>query len=248
MLSSIAIAALIFTSPVTTTPVGEPGTTSIPLDKCGSLSKDQCPPPVLAPIEGTNETETEDSLVTNGRNKPFCIQQKEPLIDEQEALFFSGACPNKYTGAITWAPLISKTWITEGTLNIESNAAYTGRMMIHSEANLITGSPETVKHWWSNVPGSEPCNAKFCDPADYYTFPCSSPPSVSFTFGGKEFPISFADFNLGPADSTGISCVGAVTGLGGAPKDAWVVGENFVKNIYTVFDEVNSRVGFATPA
>ncbi|CAE6440683.1 unnamed protein product [Rhizoctonia solani] len=275
MLASIAVATLAFTGSIVAVPVGEPKhqrggtcsgshsvehfkllpetpetdhlcrytrTAATPLDKRGSPFKDD----LVGRIEGTNETEMGHVLFGPARNKPYIERQKELLIDEQSKLFLGGTDPSKYAGAITWAPLISKTWVTEGTLNVESTAAYTGRMIIHSDENLIVGSLETVKHWWSNVPGSEPCDTKFWNPVCYYTFPCSSPPSVGFNIGGKKFSVSPEDFNLGPTNNTGIACTGANVGFEAAPEDTWVVGGRFVKNLHTVFDEANSRVGLAT--
>lgn len=77
---------------------------------------------------------------------------------------------------------------------------------------------------------------------------------IAFTFGGKTWAVSPADFNLGRVDSTG-NCLGAVFSLdtdsgrtrpGGPKLPDYIVGDTFLKNMYTVFRYENPRaVGFA---
>jgi len=60
---------------------------------------------------------------------------------------------------------------------------------------IIVGPTATVKAFWAKVPGSATCSTSVCGATGYYTFPCASAPSISFTFGGVSFPIAAADFN-----------------------------------------------------
>jgi hypothetical protein len=50
---------------------------------------------------------------------------------------------------------------------------------------------------------------------------------------------------VGSIDYFGETCVGAIASSDGVPDNAWIVGDAFMRNVYTVFDEANSRVGFA---
>jgi cathepsin D len=59
------------------------------------------------------------------------------------------------------------------------------------------------------------------------------------TFGGKTWPVSSGDMNLGPENSGSNSCLGGIfdlgaqTGFSGGP--AWVVGDTFlVSTIFSV--------------
>lgn len=86
-------------------------------------------------------------------------------------------------------------------------------------------------------------------------------PNVSITIGGKPFPISAETFNLGSYNSSGNSCIGAIAATGslggmllsvmGAFSDAhrnldtWIMGDVFMRNVYSVFDVGQLRVGFA---
>ena len=67
------------------------------------------------------------------------------------------------------------------------------------------------------------------------------------TFGSSSiaWPISNADFNLMQASST--ACVGAFFALdtSGTSAPPWIVGDTFLKNVYSVFRASPPSVGFA---
>ncbi|KAG9122595.1 Type I transmembrane sorting receptor [Ceratobasidium sp. 392] len=163
-------------------------------------------------------------------------------------LYLGGVDAAKYTGSITYVSLTSKTyWLTTGSSSVGSTVGYSGAMIIDSGTTIIVGPTSSVKTWWSKVPNSAACSTSVCGTTGYYTYLCASPPTVSFTFGGKSFTIPSADFNLGTVDNAGTRCVGAIVGTSGVPDNAWIVGDTLMKQTYTVFDETNGRVGFATP-
>ncbi|KAF7350723.1 Aspartic peptidase A1 [Mycena sanguinolenta] len=71
----------------------------------------------------------------------------------------------------------------------------------------------------------------------------SSLPDVSFTFGGKRFPLAASDYIL---DVQGIcisSFVGTDIDVGGP---LWVIGDVFLRKYFTVYDLGRNAVGFAT--
>ncbi|KAF8593697.1 acid protease [Ceratobasidium sp. AG-I] len=170
------------------------------------------------------------------------------LATSGSELYLGGVDTAKYTGTITYAALTSKTyWLTTGSSSVGSTLGYSGAMIIDSGTTIIVGPTSTVATWWSKVPNYAACSTSVCGTTGYYTYLCASPPTVSFTFNGKSFTIPSADFNLGTADNAGTRCVGAIVGTSGVPDNAWIVGDTLMKQTYTIFDETNSRVGFATP-
>lgn len=63
--------------------------------------------------------------------------------------------------------------------------------------------------------------------------PVSASVSLSFTFGGIEYPMRSTDFNNGATSSSGRTCVGAIFALesqGG--RDTIIIGDAFLKNVY----------------
>lgn len=53
---------------------------------------------------------------------------------------------------------------------------------------------------------------------------------------------------VGTTDKTKKTCVGTVAGIDREPGSGWIVGAPLLRNVYTVFDATNSRIGFAKPA
>lgn len=53
---------------------------------------------------------------------------------------------------------------------------------------------------------------------------------------------------VGTTDDSKKTCVGGLFGFDGLPDSSWIVGDIFLKHVYSIFDEGESRVGFATLA
>jgi cathepsin D len=98
--------------------------------------------------------------------------------------------------------------------------------------------------------------------------PCNKFPSISFTFGGRSFPISPSSLNRGRVSPDSNQCVCGIVGivahtgeklfqLASRCRDIfvltfpfpeiafWIIGDIFLLNVYTTFDVENLRVGFA---
>jgi hypothetical protein len=81
---------------------------------------------------------------------------------------------------------------------------------------------------------------------------CSTTVNVAMSFGGQSWAISSDDFKL--AQISNGECLGAIfvysTGSGGSNSGspAWIVGDTFLKNVYSVFRANPASVGFAAIA
>jgi hypothetical protein len=73
---------------------------------------------------------------------------------------------------------------------------------------------------------------------------CSTTVTVALSFGGNTWPISPNDFKLTEISSG--QCLGSVFIFSAtANSPAWIVGDTFLKNVYTVFRANPASVGFA---
>ncbi|KAG8753205.1 Type I transmembrane sorting receptor [Ceratobasidium sp. 428] len=167
------------------------------------------------------------------------------LASTGSELFIGGTNSALFTGDITFSPLTSKTfWLTNGAATAGDQEAYSGGMIIDSGTTLIVGPKDSVDSFWKAA-GGEQCDAKVCGGDGFYTYDCASPPSVAFDFGKDSFAMSPDTLTIGATDDSKKTCVGAIMATDGVPNDAWIVGDAFMRNVYTVFDADNAQVGFA---
>ncbi|KAJ7353360.1 hypothetical protein DFH08DRAFT_956428 [Mycena albidolilacea] len=103
--------------------------------------------------------------------------------------------------------------------------------------------PDVVAEAYGQVPGS----AVFDSQSGLYSFPCDTPPEIAFNWGGKDWVISAANINLGLAEEGLSQCVGALAGQDiGLSSNVWLLGDSFMKNVYSVVDFDANTVRFAS--
>ncbi|KAG9003878.1 Type I transmembrane sorting receptor [Tulasnella sp. 427] len=163
-------------------------------------------------------------------------------------------CTNsaKYTGSIAYYALDSSA--TSGTQyywNIKSGGfSYNGgsstgsfSAVIDSGTTLIYIPTAAAKKLYAAIPGAK--DASSTVGAGFYTYPCSSSlGAITISFGSTKYAINPADFNLGPVSSGSSSCVGGIVGEDVGSGLA-IIGDEFMKNWYSVFNYSAGTVGFA---
>ncbi|KIP07605.1 hypothetical protein PHLGIDRAFT_511640 [Phlebiopsis gigantea 11061_1 CR5-6] len=168
------------------------------------------------------------------------------LASSGSTLFFGGTDTSKYVGSIEYHAIDASTgfWQATGAKSVVgSKSPNTGfETIIDSGTTIIYGPPAAVRTLYASISGS-----KVYDSSNgYYSYPCASPPTVGFSWGGKTWAISSANFNLGQTSSGSASCVGAIAGSNlGLGDNVWLLGDSFMKNVYTVFSFDKNAVGFA---
>ncbi|KAF8842383.1 acid protease [Paxillus ammoniavirescens] len=154
-----------------------------------------------------------------------------------------------YTGQIDFQnlPTTPSYWILPMTeLTVQGNAISipTGSASysaIDTGTTLIGGPPSVIQAIYAQVPGSQPGTGNW---EGYYIYPCTTPVNVAISFGGPSWPVSPADFQLTKVSSS--QCVGAFFELNtGSSAPEWIVGDTFLKNVYSVFRYSPPSIGFA---
>jgi cathepsin D len=185
------------------------------------------------------------TLVSEGKTTAGSFSFK--LSTSGSELFLGGTNPAKFTGSFTFAPVT-----TVGFWQVNLAAASVGgkalvsnlQGIIDTGTTLIVGDTATVNTFFKSITGAK--DATNTVGAGFFTGPCNSIPTVSLTFGGKAFTIDPTILNLGQVSST--LCVPGITGGDIGFTNTWIVGDLFLRNVYTQFDVTNTRVGFATLA
>ncbi|TRM65588.1 aspartic peptidase domain-containing protein, partial [Schizophyllum amplum] len=168
------------------------------------------------------------------------------MASEGSELFLGGTNTELYTGDFEYHATDPSEgyWLTTGaTLNVNGVAAASNfETIIDSGTTIMYGPPDVIKEVYANIEGS----GAYDESSGLYTFPCDSAPSVAFNWGGQDWEVSADNFNLGQTEQGSSQCVGSLAGQDlGLGDNTWLIGDAFMKNVYTVFDFDQNAVGFA---
>ncbi|KAG2139040.1 aspartic peptidase domain-containing protein [Suillus clintonianus] len=165
------------------------------------------------------------------------------LASSGSELHLGGVNSALYKGSFTYAPVTKQAfWQIDGDgIWINGNQIVkTFSAIVDTGTTLIVGNSSVVSQFYAAI-----TNATEVQPG-IYTLPCNAIPNMSITIGGKAFPLSTDTFNKGPTDSSGKICIGGVQGSDSVGDQfQWILGDVFMRNVYTAFDVGNSRIGFA---
>ncbi|KAH7919913.1 acid protease [Leucogyrophana mollusca] len=112
--------------------------------------------------------------------------------------------------------------------------------IVDSGTSTISGDPASVEKLYAAVGGVSIGNGM-------YAYPCDSTPNLTFQIGGKSIAIAPEWINGGfytDGENGEALCLGQISGSD-STGTLWVLGDVFMRNVYTVFDVGNTRIGFA---
>lgn len=156
------------------------------------------------------------------------------------AISFGEADSTRYTGDIKYYPIAANTegdWaLAIGDVGIgSSKAGITGRVAyIDTGTSFIFGPPDDVKKLHALIPGATSSDDST------WTVPCDTKSSASFTFGTDTYNISPKDW-VSPIVN-GV-CTSNIYGVSVVDEKSWLIGDTFLKNVYSVFDYDKPRLG-----
>ncbi|KAJ8594783.1 acid protease [Rhizopogon salebrosus TDB-379] len=208
-------------------------------------------------IASSGHTPFWETLVTSGAwTDPVMAFQLTRFVnattvnsEEPGGSFTMGFVNNSlYTGDIDWQNVQSPPtyWILPMTsLTVQGNSittsSSTSLSAIDTGTTLVGGPSSVIQSIYQQIPGSAPGSGNW---QGYWTYPCSTQVNMAISFGGPSWPVAPADFRLTSLSSS--QCIGAFFELStGGSAPSWIVGDTFLKNVYSVFRYNPASVGFA---
>ncbi len=153
---------------------------------------------------------------------------------------FGAPDSSKFSGDLSYIDSVS----TDGLWEIPADGAgvdgqslgFTGKTaIIDTGTSYILMPPEDAKALHAKLPGSE-------NSGETYNIPCDTNLPVQFIFSGVTYDVSPKDY-VGKPDKTGKTCSSNIIGHQSFGPDAWLLGDVYLKNVYTVFDFDKDRIG-----
>lgn len=132
-----------------------------------------------------------------------------------------------------WEIPVSDASVDGKTLGLQGKNA-----IMDTGTSYILMPPADALAIHSPIPG-------FAQSGETFSVPCDTTASLAFVFGQTSYNISAADWLGGKLDS-GL-CRSNIVGRQTFNESQWLVGDVFLKNVYSVFDFDGSRVGLGTP-
>ncbi|KAK6535121.1 hypothetical protein TWF694_001603 [Orbilia ellipsospora] len=121
------------------------------------------------------------------------------------------------------------------------NIDFGGRsVIIDTGTALILIPPNDALKLHQHIPGTK-------SNGETFYIPCDTQLSLEFQFGNDKYSISFRDYVGAKIDSAGTLCLSLIVGRSVVRDGAWLIGDVFLRNVYSVFDMDNLRIGLGMP-
>ncbi|KAG1856649.1 acid protease [Suillus subalutaceus] len=162
------------------------------------------------------------------------------LASSGSELYVGGVNSTLYYGPFTYLPVIQQGYwqVTGDAIGIDGKEIVnTFSAIVDTGTTLILGDTSYVSQLYAVINATEVGGG-------VYSLPCDAMPNVTITLGGKSFALSAETFNFGKYGSSGNTCLGGIAGSDGL-GDQWILGDVFLRNVYTAFNVGNTSVGFA---
>ncbi|RPB04184.1 acid protease [Choiromyces venosus 120613-1] len=148
-----------------------------------------------------------------------------------------------FEGQLNFIPSVSQHGLWEikvDDISIDGRGAgLSGRTaVIDSGTSLVLLPPADALKLHAIIPGAE-------TNGDTFAVPCDTTSNIEFTFGGVKYKVPPQDYVSDKINAEKNICQSLVAGRQILGKNMWLLGDVFLKNVYSVFDLDNGRVGLA---
>ncbi|KAF3097879.1 hypothetical protein TWF569_011461 [Orbilia oligospora] len=113
-------------------------------------------------------------------------------------------------------------------------------VIIDTGTALILIPPEDALKLHQFIPGTK-------SNGETFYIPCSTDISLQFQFGNDAYQLSGKDYVGDPIDAQKELCLSLIVGRSVVRDGAWLIGDVFLRNVYSVFDMENGKIGFGIP-
>lgn len=157
-------------------------------------------------------------------------------------LTIGGSNPARYdANSLTWTNLVDDN---HGLWKIPLDDCFVSDQPLGFQdriGSIDTGSASIIipsadaKTLYGKIPKSVALDKGF------YSIPCETNIVISLRFSGMTWNMDHRDFIL----KEGENCFGSIQGIDTGSDTTWIIGIPFLKNVYSIFDQDEFRVGFA---
>lgn len=187
-----------------------------------------------------------DELVNHGHieRKLFGVALSRSADGVDDGVLNFGAVDTTlFDGGLNFAPSISEYGLWElavesATVDGQPIASTSRTAIIDTGTSLILLPPADAVAIHKMIPDSD-------TNGEMFAVPCNTAANISFAFGGVTYTIPPADY-IGPPIYFGSQqCISYIMARQIAGRTTWLFGDVFLRNVYSVYDMDNNRVGFA---
>lgn len=156
---------------------------------------------------------------------------------------FGAADPKRFKGDLSYTKAVADDGMWEipcdGAAVDGKDLGLKGKTAIlDTGTSYVLLPPADAKILHAQIPGSASVGETF-------TLPCDAKIPIQITFSGIKYEIQPKDY-VGKPDATGKTCASNIIGHQSFGVNTWLLGDVFLKNVYTVFDFDKDRIGTNT--
>jgi cathepsin D len=198
-------------------------------------------------VQGAHTAFTQLMQTEKCQDKVFAFYMN-PNDENGSELTLCGTNPNHYTGEMTYVPVTKKAYwqfIVESVTVDAEKLATNFAAIADSGTSLIAGPKADVERVQRAIGAQiNPMNGQ-------YMIDCNNVhnmPTIVFTFGGKQFPLTPDQYvmKVKPIPTKDVTlCLSGFVGMDMPGEPMWILGDVFMSQYYTVFDQGKDRLGFA---
>lgn len=164
---------------------------------------------------------------------------------DEGSITFGGVDSEKYSGDIHYTPVLDESVLW----NINLTSTFMGpyqvdfggprSAIVDTGTTLLVLPPSDALKLHSYIKGAETDGTN-------YAVPCSTNITLQLQIAGQNWTISPKDYVGSSLQSNSDYCISNIQGVSSQGNTTWILGDVFLKNVYSVFDVDNQRVGFAS--